>query len=154
MIHSGGDTSSGCIKLSEKNSVGRRLFRVLSFICIWVSFSQALPGTVDNDDDFSWEDDEDDASSPTTAKPSLPPTELIKSATPTTVTPASPTSSEDVDRLAAPKSATSSPEVVSPRRQSSEYSYDVVSSQVSNAGGSKTDETPKDLEEDGDSDWE
>ena len=104
-----------------------------------------------NDDDFSWEDDDDDPTSPTTKVAPAPASTEI----PSSQQEASP------GHLSAPpagtKSRTSTPGNLSPR-QSSEDSYDVVSSQVSSNGAAetatlkakKTDEGTEDDEDDED----
>ncbi len=99
-----------------------------------------------NDEDFSWEDDDDDPTSPTTK---IAPTQTSENAPPKQE--ASPA------LLSAPpsetKSRVSTPGHLSPR-QSSEESYDVVSSQVSSNGAAETATLkPKKMdEEDGDGD--
>lgn len=88
-----------------------------------------LQGTIDNEEDFSWEDDEEEASSPTTAKvPAHDP------ATPATAVPATATLPQPV-AVSTPteRSRVSTPAMVS-SRPSSEDSYDVVSSQASRGG--------------------
>ncbi|KAI0702974.1 hypothetical protein C8T65DRAFT_655243 [Cerioporus squamosus] len=96
-----------------------------------------------NDEDFSWEDDDDDPTSPTTK---VAPTQTFETAPPHHE--ASP------GHLSAPppatKSRVSTPGNLSPR-QSSEDSYDVVSSQVSSNGGAET-ATLKAKKTDGESD--
>ncbi|TBU43416.1 hypothetical protein BD309DRAFT_960793 [Dichomitus squalens] len=88
-----------------------------------------IQGTTDNEDDFSWEDDDEESASPTTKLPA---------------TPSAPRLDESPVHLsgstAETKSRVSTPVNVSPR-QSSEDSYDVVS-QVSN-GGAKEVNTAK-----------
>ncbi|TFY52348.1 hypothetical protein EVJ58_g10069, partial [Rhodofomes roseus] len=81
-----------------------------------------LQGTTENEEDFSWEDDDDEAPAPSSASA---PTKL---AIPSGSAPASavpPTSAAAASTPTASTPATTSP------RQSSEESYDVVSSQVS-----------------------
>ncbi|KAI1796439.1 hypothetical protein LXA43DRAFT_879974 [Ganoderma leucocontextum] len=110
-----------------------------------------IQGTTENDEDFSWEDDDEETVSPTVKLPTTP----------------SPTVSADQPKvLAAPlvasatevRSLGSTPANLSPR-QSSEESYDVVSSQVSNSGtvdgsAGKVKAVPKEGGEDGDEDEE
>ncbi|KAH9855246.1 hypothetical protein C2E23DRAFT_724835 [Lenzites betulinus] len=118
----------------------------------------------DNDEDFSWEDEEEDPTSPTTK--TAPSGATGKPAEP-------PTATESPSLLSAsaaqtPRSRVSTPGNLSPR-QSSEDSYDVVSSQVSNSGAAEAGITaaapkahaPEEAEEDSDeesesegSDWE
>ncbi|RPD78253.1 hypothetical protein L226DRAFT_502679 [Lentinus tigrinus ALCF2SS1-7] len=107
-----------------------------------------------NEDDFSWEDDDDDPSSPTT-----------KVAPAQALTTASSQQEASPGHLSAPpmetKSRTSTPGNLSPR-QSSEDSYDVVSSQLSSDGAAETatlkpkkqDEEDEEDEEEGDEDEE
>ncbi|KAL0956451.1 hypothetical protein HGRIS_002599 [Hohenbuehelia grisea] len=88
-----------------------------------------LQAPVENDDDFSWEDEEEEASPVSEKK------ELQSDATPTTET-----------KISTPQvlsTAGSSP------RESSEDSYDLVSSTNASAAGDK-----KSDDSDGDSDWE
>lgn len=88
-----------------------------------------IAGTNDNDEDFSWEDEEEDPTSPTS-----------KSAPKEVMTAEPPTATESPVHLSASaaetKSRVSTPGNMSPRR-SSEDSYDVVSSQVSNSGAAE-----------------
>ncbi|TCD63044.1 hypothetical protein EIP91_006057 [Steccherinum ochraceum] len=117
-----------------------------------------IQGTMSEEEDFSWEDDEDEATSPTTAKP------------PASADGAAHSLRASIDTLQAPRTTgRDSSEQSSPRtsdaefsrRQSSEASYDVVSSQVSASGdspappakkGAQGEEAADDEEED--SDWE
>ncbi|KAI0675014.1 hypothetical protein C8Q78DRAFT_1010023 [Trametes maxima] len=125
-----------------------------------------IQGTTENDEDFSWEDEDEDPTSPT-SKAAL-------HDQPTSISEKSklPESSEHLSASAAEtKSRISTPGTQSPRR-SSEDSYDVVSSQVSNNGAApaelgadvtsaaKAKVAPKSEEDDDeqegseDSDWE
>ncbi|KAH9945664.1 hypothetical protein B0H21DRAFT_860657 [Amylocystis lapponica] len=88
-----------------------------------------IRGTVENDEDFSWEDDEDEATSPTT-KASKPVQSADADSTATLVHPVPATT---LRPATVPRSGVSTPAADSPRL-SSEDSYDVVSSQVSNNG--------------------
>ncbi|KAJ3733479.1 hypothetical protein DFJ43DRAFT_1067318 [Lentinula guzmanii] len=101
-----------------------------------------LQGTMENEDDFSWEDDEADDGSAST----LPKNNETPKAQPSDSDPAA-------NKSSAPSSHLNTPANTSPR-VSSEESYDVVSGNVS-ASGEKEDEK-KAVEEssDGDSDWE
>ncbi|KAL7281275.1 hypothetical protein ACG7TL_004584 [Trametes sanguinea] len=87
-----------------------------------------IQGTTDNDEDFSWEDEEEDATSP--IAPPAPQIAAIDKTGHSEMTGSavhlSPSAAENRSRV-------STPGIASPR-QSSEDSYDVVSSQVSNSG--------------------
>lgn len=108
-----------------------------------------LQGTTENEEDFDWESDDEDA---TPAKPST------AEAIPAEAKP------EAVPAPTAKASSTSTPATISPRRSESEDgSYDVVSSQVSNNGEIREEEPgkatakgqdKKDNDEDEESDWE
>ncbi|KZT67186.1 hypothetical protein DAEQUDRAFT_813050 [Daedalea quercina L-15889] len=120
-----------------------------------------LQGATENEEDFSWEDDDDEA-------PAVSSAVSAKSATPSTSAPPSaipPTSA------AAPLTPTTSTPATTSPRQSSEESYDVVSSQVSRTASTvdvaekKEKEVPaaapekgkaaeQKNDDDGDSDWE
>ncbi|KAI0356194.1 hypothetical protein OH77DRAFT_1423789 [Trametes cingulata] len=117
-----------------------------------------IQGTHENDEDFSWEDEEEDATSPTTkAAPQDSAASAAEHPERTEVpTHLSPSAAET-------KSRVSTPGNTSPR-QSSEDSYDVVSSQVSNSGAAEAGaevpaakgakQTGEGGEESEDSDWE
>ncbi|KAL4074216.1 hypothetical protein V8B97DRAFT_1931405 [Scleroderma yunnanense] len=100
-----------------------------------------LQAATDKEEDFSWEDEEDESTSPTAAGASQSSVKTLASS----------------QRTLAPRKATavtdeySSSLPVSPRL-SSEDSYDVVSENVSNAGDAH--ETSEKANEDEDSDWE
>ncbi|KAJ4483265.1 hypothetical protein J3R30DRAFT_3447298 [Lentinula aciculospora] len=103
-----------------------------------------LQGTMENEDDFSWEDDEADNGSASIVSKN-------------TDTPRAQPSAPDtaVHKTSAPSSQIHTPATTSPR-VSSEESYDVVSGNVSANGEGKEDEKKATEEEssDGDSDWE
>ncbi|KAH7888462.1 hypothetical protein F5I97DRAFT_2054997 [Phlebopus sp. FC_14] len=105
-----------------------------------------LEGTTENEDDFSWEDDEDEA---TPSNASQGPHSALASSQ-HTLAPQKVASVTDVRSL--PSSHVQSP-VLSPP-ESSEDSYDVVSGNGSNAGDAQGTVGKKDEEEDDDSDWE
>ena len=118
------------------------------------------PGTVDNEEEFDWESDDEETTSPTIKSKPQPQATGSEELTPTAKD-----SVEDTPTMKA--SATSTPVHVSPRHSESEDgSYDVVSEQVSNNGeGREEDLTAsqdtakpklagKEAEEDEDSDWE
>ncbi|KAI8993759.1 hypothetical protein BD414DRAFT_534871 [Trametes punicea] len=87
-----------------------------------------IQGTHDNEEDFTW-DDEEDVASPTRA--SAPQEVAISKAEQAESTPSAP--HVKTSAVAEARSRISTPSNTSPR-QSSEDSYDVVSSQVSNNG--------------------
>ncbi|KAJ3830149.1 hypothetical protein F5880DRAFT_1517664 [Lentinula raphanica] len=105
-----------------------------------------LQGTMENEDEFSWEDDEvDEGSTSTSTAPKVPKIQ-------------GPDSELAVKKTSAPSSQVHTPATTSPR-VSSEESYDVVSGNVSASGEGKEDEKKKKPEaaedsSDGDSDWE
>lgn len=119
-------------------------------------------GSIEQEEDIGWEDDDDEAASPTTTGPSRNPsqeeTTKLESTSTTTVTPADAAAPSAEQHLLAPGTA-STPGTGSPR-ESSDESYDMLSSsRTSNAG-----ETPgkaqgkvkkgEDDDEDSGSDWE
>jgi len=104
-----------------------------------------LQDTAANDDDFSWEDEEEEPSSPRTAKVASQ-----DNKTPVADTKQVPTLDSPPQEVAIPDASPF--DAHASGRQSSEESYDVVSSQVSNAGDSKPE--PKEAEDDDESDWE
>ncbi|KAI0645409.1 hypothetical protein C8Q79DRAFT_964452 [Trametes meyenii] len=128
-----------------------------------------IQGTSDNDEDFSWEDEDEDED------PASPTSKLASQDQPTSSSEKSrfPESPEHLSASAAEtKSRISTPGTQSPRR-SSEDSYDVVSSQVSNNGAAPAepgadvtaaakakvapksgDDSEGEEEEEEDSDWE
>lgn len=109
-------------------------------------------GSVQNEEDFSWEDDEDEATSPkaTALSPKPSPGEAL---TPVQTFQQSTVASTDPEKLSSPSSAPHTPTFASPR-ESSEDSYDLVSSgNVSTSGdGRLADKKP--VADDPDSDWE
>lgn len=123
-----------------------------------------MAGTHDNDEEFSWEDEDEETSPTTKAAPQDP-------AVSASNTPPIPESQQAhlSPSTAATRSRVSTPGNLSPR-QSSEDSYDVVSSQVSTSGAAeastdtvatakaaaarKSEEGGGDQEESEDSDWE
>ncbi|KAH9892830.1 hypothetical protein C8Q73DRAFT_648808 [Cubamyces lactineus] len=120
-----------------------------------------IQGTHDNDEDFSWEDEDEEATSPTTKAAPQRAASGAAGESESQESPAHLSAS-----AAESKSRISTPGSVSPRR-SSEDSYDVVSSQVSNSGAAdagsegqagknaaqkETEESSE--EESEDSDWE
>ncbi|KAF8840530.1 hypothetical protein BDN67DRAFT_968500 [Paxillus ammoniavirescens] len=116
-----------------------------------------LQGTTENEDDFSWEDDEDESASTSGAKDSAA---RSLASSQRTLAPPRRTSATDVQSL--PSSHAQSP-AMSPRE--SEDSYDVVSGNVSNAGDAQGPveqaqaqgeevEDGEDGEDSEDSDWE
>ncbi|KAF9222700.1 hypothetical protein BS17DRAFT_707797 [Gyrodon lividus] len=110
-----------------------------------------LQGTTENEDDFSWEDDEDEPASASSAKDSA-----AKSLASSQRTLAPPRTMSATDIQSLPSSHAQSP-VMSPR-ESSEDSYDVVSGNASNAGDAQGPaehaQEAEDSEESEDSDWE
>ncbi|KAK7692927.1 hypothetical protein QCA50_004566 [Cerrena zonata] len=109
-----------------------------------------IQGTTEKEDDFSWEDDEDEATSPTTTTQVVPQQLAIEPGTADLAASLSTLKANaerpDANLLAEPQDS---------RRQSSEDSYDVVSSQVSNNGETKIEQAAKTKEADeDDSDWE
>ncbi|THH29941.1 hypothetical protein EUX98_g4231 [Antrodiella citrinella] len=123
-----------------------------------------IQGTMADDEDFSWEDDEDEAISPTTAR-AIPSSDgaarSMRASVDTLQAP------RPIDRLPSEQSSPRTSDADISRRQSSEGSYDVVSSQVSASGDTpavaekdkdddEDDEEEDDDEEGGeeDSDWE
>ncbi|KAL1942625.1 hypothetical protein VTO73DRAFT_4865 [Trametes versicolor] len=117
--------------LTEDEFWTRYFFRVYQVEREEARRKAIIQGTNDNDEDFSWEDEEEDPTSPTTK--STPKDFKVAAAEP-------PTSAESPLHLSASaaetKSRVSTPGNMSPRR-SSEDSYDVVSSQVSNSGAAE-----------------
>jgi len=114
-----------------------------------------LQDSVKSDEIFSWEDDEDEAALPSISKQAPPPRksteghEQTGTKTPTpspqTLALAPPTDSDKTTTIASP--------VFSSPRESSEDSYDIVSSGNVSRSEGKTG-TKEDGAEDGDSDWE
>lgn len=97
---------------------------------------------MEEDEDFSWEDDEDE---PTTAKPSGHTQESAQSLRASIDTLQPPPAS---GRTSSEHSSPGTSEAEASRRQSSEDSYDVVSSQVSTSGDlPQTKKQPRDGEE-------
>lgn len=158
-----------------KRNAARLSFRVnIHSYSAQISCSCLRPtGSIkEEDDDFAWEDDEDEAQTPARAdKPELPVPTAAKEPAPqpataaaavaaTLETPTKPATSHPPSQVATP--ANTSP------RHSSEGSYDVVSSNVSNAGeikparpvdakkaaGSDDEDEDEDDEDEDDSDWE
>ncbi|KAM5533340.1 hypothetical protein V8D89_013014 [Ganoderma adspersum] len=85
-----------------------------------------IQGTTENDEDFSWEDDDEETVSPTARFPATPSPSVGADQPKLSVAPPNAAATEA-------RSLGSTPANLSPR-QSSEESYDVVSSQVSNSG--------------------
>ncbi|OJT13400.1 hypothetical protein TRAPUB_10035 [Trametes pubescens] len=117
--------------LTEDEFWTRYFFRVYQVEREEARRKAIIQGTNDNDEDFSWEDEEEDPTSPTTK--SAPKDSKVTAAE-------APTATESPAHLSASvaetKSRVSTPGNMSPRR-SSEDSYDVVSSQVSNSGAAE-----------------
>jgi hypothetical protein len=109
-------------------------------------------GSVQNEEEFSWEDDEDEATSPkaTILSPKQPPG---KTPHPLQTPQASALTPSDPEKPSSPSSTPHTPALASPRL-SSEDSYDLVSSgNVSTSGdGHLTNNKPD--TDDPDSDWE
>lgn len=107
--------------------------------CIRLTF---YLGSTESEEDFSWEDE--DESTPSTA--------VQKS--PAAVT-TSPSENPPQTTTSAPPSETPTPATTSPR-ESSEESYDVVSSDNASAAGKgkREDKKPGESDDGGDSDWE
>lgn len=106
-------------------------------------------GTTESEEDINWESDDDDETANSPAGGAAAPEPQPKSSRP----PRLDASRETV--IAAKASVASTPATESPRL-SSEDSYDVVSSQVSNAGDAKPAEGEKkdNADDDDESDWE
>ncbi|KAF8443294.1 hypothetical protein L210DRAFT_1059836 [Boletus edulis BED1] len=100
-----------------------------------------LQATAENEDDFSWEDDEDESVDTKEASTFANPLESSQH----TLAPPRTTSTSDV--LSLPSSHTQSPRV------SSEESYDVVSGNASSTGVTEAEEEEEEGEEE-DNDWE
>ncbi|KAF8894001.1 hypothetical protein BD779DRAFT_1435664 [Infundibulicybe gibba] len=115
-----------------------------------------IEGSVDIEEDFSWEDDEEESNVPTSA-PTTPPMQATESdsATGSIATLAPPTTAQakapDSDNSLSPPSQTHTGTTTSPR-ESSEDSFDVVSSNVS-VNEEPTAEHTENPDDD-DSDWE
>lgn len=132
----------------------RYFFRVYQIEQEEVRRKALLQGPTDQDDEFSWEDDDEEAPSPNAP---LPSTEQAKDSP---VSTADATAAISVDRLSAPVSQSATPATTSPRL-SSEDSYDLVSSgHASGVGEAKVAEKDKgrkrndDDVDDSGSDWE
>ncbi|KAH9485006.1 hypothetical protein JR316_0001910 [Psilocybe cubensis] len=103
-----------------------------------------LQRTIENEDDFSWEDEEDEASSPTTSKhtqPSQSPSNTVAAKKPMT------------DGLTPPSTSLDTAGTPSPR-VSSEGSFDLVSSANISVVDDVKPSMRKETDDDGDSDWE
>ncbi|CAL1707756.1 unnamed protein product [Somion occarium] len=142
------------LDISEQEFWTRYFFRVHQVEQEEERRKALIQGTIENEEDFSWEDDEDEATSPTTAKPKLQDVKAEgierSSDLAGSLSTLKATSDKPDDHLL-------SPDLQDSRRQSSEDSYDVVSSQVSTNGETKVERTEKDKgsrEDDADSDWE
>jgi hypothetical protein len=125
-----------------------------------------LQGSTESEDVFSWEDDEDDtvssipgpqssSSSETSAPSTLSTTLQSTQAEQPSYTASKPTEMVvDSERPSAPSSQAHTPANTSPR-ESSEDSYDLISSgNMSASGEEKAPGKRSDDVEDGDSDWE
>jgi hypothetical protein len=123
--------------------------------CIPYMLAEFLPlylGSVENDELFSWEDDEEDvtASSPLSKNPRSMNDSTSSDNTLNTLS----KSSKPTKKPSAPSSQAAESTTTSPRL-SSEDSYDLVSSgNVSTAGGETKVRTKKGEDDDPDSDWE
>ncbi|CDO69313.1 hypothetical protein BN946_scf184976.g32 [Trametes cinnabarina] len=146
--------------MTEDEFWARYFFRVYQVEREEARRKAIIQGTVDNDEDFSWEDEEEDVTPPTAI------TAPLTGAAGSTTGNVEMTGSAVhlTPSAAGNRSRVSTPGNASPR-QSSEDSYDVVSSQVSNneatenAPAQKTAASPLSQREDGeeaseDSDWE
>ena len=120
---------------------------VYSIIGIAYECNLCSAGTTENEDDYSWEDDEDEATPPTATKPVQQKNEQDADLAASLTTLKANVETTDPKLLSEPQDS---------RRQSSEDSYDVVSSQVSTNGETKAEQATraKEAEEDDDSDWE
>lgn len=123
-------------------------FSYYSELSLWL-----YSGTVESEEDINWESD-DDETADSTAGTAAPAMESIPPAPGLTTHQAQGASHETIVAAKSMPSVVSTPASASPRL-SSEGSYDVVSSQVSNAGDVKPVEgQDKDDVDEGDSDWE
>ncbi|KII92972.1 hypothetical protein PLICRDRAFT_135006 [Plicaturopsis crispa FD-325 SS-3] len=138
-------------EMTESVFWSRYFFRVHQIEVEEAKRKALIQQTIDNDEDFTWEDDEEETATsskplPSTQAPSVAPS--ASQATLRKVADVSP----DVDRLSAPVTpATTSP------RESSEESYDLVSSGNVSTSGDKphaTKETNEADEDSAESDWE
>ena len=153
---SGRGTSSACTK-SRSRKNGAKLLSKVSFTSILLLFvhyiNGIIPGTAESEEDINWESDEDESAHSTASNH---PTHEADIADPDPTLKLA-TSRETLIPKKAPATSSSTPATGSPRL-SSEGSYDVVSSQVSNAGDAvavqKPGEGKEGAEDDEDSDWE
>lgn len=118
------------------------------------------PGSTENDEDFSWEDEDEDAigATPSVAANPNPATstdETVRISLSTFTTNLmihQPKKSKSSGKLAVPSAKPVGSSSSSPRNSSD--SFDVVSSNVSVADDGKAKENTKDADDDADSDWE
>ncbi|KAF7790359.1 hypothetical protein EIP86_001314 [Pleurotus ostreatoroseus] len=112
-----------------------------------------IQGTAESEEDISWESDDDETADSTTG--TAAPAAQSKPTTAGSAT-LTPDASHDTINAAKPKTSVASTPASGSPRQSSEGSYDVVSSQVSNAEDTKPSEGDHkdDADDDEDSDWE
>jgi hypothetical protein len=136
----------------EKAEERRRGLLEGSF-CSFNSFMQLLQiflETTGNDENFSWEDEDEDLAPPRSPQAAISTSETTARgdfAESPDLTPSMP--AHDAEK----PSASSSPVFLSPR-QSSDESYDVLSSEIASTDGEGRKKTKASEEEEGDSDWE
>ena len=107
-------------------------------------------GTTENEEDINWESDEEESANSTSDNIVSPHEVDIADSDPTIKLA---TSRETLIPKKATATSSSTPATGSPRL-SSEGSYDVVSSQVSNAGDAKPGDGKENPDDDDESDWE
>ena len=107
-------------------------------------------GTAESEEDINWESDEEESAHSTSDNIVSPQEADIADSDPTIKLA---TSRETLTAKKATATSSSTPASASPRL-SSEGSYDVVSSQVSNAGDAKPGDVKEKSDDDEDSDWE
>ncbi|KAF9469961.1 hypothetical protein BDZ94DRAFT_1286503 [Collybia nuda] len=117
----------------------RYLFRVHQIETEEGKRKQLIQGALD-DDDFSWEDDEEEA--PSSPAPHVAPKQLPKDA------------SSNLSNVPSDTSISTHATVSTTTRQSSEDSFDVVSSRIASPSAHEASNTVHDDSEDPDSDWE
>jgi hypothetical protein len=115
------------------------------------------PGSIENEEDFSWEDEEEESTQRTTASGerslrSLPVDEIQVSTQPDQPLSAVSKPLADSGKDSVPSQALT-PTLISPR-ESSEESYDLLSSENDSASGDKKNVEKRGDREDPDSDWE
>ncbi|KAH7913477.1 hypothetical protein BJ138DRAFT_1002250 [Hygrophoropsis aurantiaca] len=142
--------------MSEDIFWRRYFFRVYQIEQQEVRRKALLQGAVENEEDFSWEDEDDDNDS-VSANKDAQRSSIITSATRSSAssqrTLGVPKAGDNSGALSASSSLAPSP-ALSPR-ESSEDSYDVVSGNVSNAGEVVEEDQQEDDDDDADdSDWE